>query len=137
MFVVDASVTMAWCFEDEATEATDAVLDRLRSERALVPAIWPLEVANVLLVAQRRGRVSEAQIGRFVRLLAQLPVDVDETGPDIASLVALGRTHALSSSDASYLLLAERAGLPLATLDEPLTRAATRAGVPLLIVPSA
>ncbi len=137
MFVVDASVTMAWCFEDEATEATDAVLDRLRSERALVPAIWPLEVANVLLVAQRSGRVSEAQIGRFVRLLAQLPVDVDETGPDIASLVALGRTHALSSYDASYLLLAERAGLPLATLDEPLTRAATRAGVPLLIAPSA
>ncbi len=137
MFVVDASVTMAWCFEDEATEATDAVLDRLRSERALVPEIWPLEVANVLLVAQRRGRVSEAQIGRFVRLLAQLPVDVDETGPDIASLVALGRTHALSSYDASYLLLAERAGLPLATLDERLTRAATRAGVPLLIAPSA
>lgn len=128
---------MAWCFEDEATEATEAVLDRLRSERALVPAIWPLEVANVLLVAQRRGRVSEAQIGRFVRLLAQLPIDVDETSTDVASLVALGRTHELSSYDASYLLLAERAGLMLATLDDRLTKAAAHAGVPLLIPPSA
>lgn len=137
MFVVDASVTMAWCFEDEATEATEAVLDRLRSERALVPAIWPLEVANVLLVAQRRDRVSEAQIGRFVRLLTQLPIDVDETDADIAGLVALGRTHQLSSYDASYLLLAERAGLPLATLDSRLTQAAARAGVPLMIPPSA
>ncbi len=137
MFVVDASVTMAWCFEDEATPATEAVLDRLRSERALVPAIWPLEVANVLLVAQRRGRVSEAQIGRFERLLTQLPIDVDETSTDIASLVALGRTHQLSSYDASYLLLAERAGLPLATLDDRLTQAAARAGVPLMIPPSA
>ena len=135
MFVVDASVTMAWCFEDEATEATDAVLDRLRSERALVPEIWPLEVANVLLVAQGRGRVNEAQIGRFVRLLTQLPIDVDETSADVASLVALGRTHELSSYDASYLLLAQRAGLPLATLDDRLAKAAARAGVPLVIPP--
>lgn len=135
MFVVDASVTMAWCFEDDATEATEAVLDRLRSERALVPAIWPVEVANVLLIVHRRGRVNEAQIGRFVRLLAQLPIDVDETSADVASLVALGRTHELSSYDASYLLLAERAGLPLATLDDRLAKAAARAGVPLVIPP--
>ena len=135
MFVVDANVTMAWCFEDEATEATEAVLDRLRSERALVPAIWPVEVANVLLIVHHRGRVNEAQIGRFVRLLAQLPIDVDETSADVASLVALGRTHELSSYDASYLLLAERAGLPLATLDDRLAKAAARAGVPLVIPP--
>lgn len=135
MFVVDANVTMAWCFEDEATEATEAVLDRLRSERVLVPAIWPLEVANVLLVAQRRSRVNEAQIGRFVHLLAQLPIDVDETSADVASPVALSRTHELSSYDASYLLLAERAGLPLATLDDRLAKAAARAGVPLVIPP--
>lgn len=126
---------MAWCFEDDATEATEAVLDRLRSERALVPAIWPVEVANVLLIVHRRGRVNEAQIGRFVRLLAQLPIDVDETSADVASLVALGRTHELSSYDASYLLLAERAGLPLATLDDRLAKAAARAGVPLVIPP--
>ena len=68
MFVVDANVTMAWCFEDEVTDDTEAVLDRLRSEQAIVPAIWPLEVANVLLVAERRGRISEAQINRFIRL---------------------------------------------------------------------
>lgn len=135
MFVIDASVAMAWCFEDEVTDATEAVLDRLRTERAIVPAVWPLEVANVLLVAERRGRISEAQINRFLRLIGQLPITVDDAGSDLAGVVALGRAHGLSSYDASYLLLAERAGLPLATLDARLGGAATQAGVPLLIVP--
>jgi predicted nucleic acid-binding protein len=70
MFVIDSSVAMAWCFEDEASDATDAVLDRLNEECAVVPAIWPLEVANVLLVAERRGRLSEAQASRFLELLS-------------------------------------------------------------------
>lgn len=135
MFVIDASVAMAWCFEDEVTDDTEAVLDRLRSEQAIVPAIWPLEVANVLLVAERRGRISEAQINRFIRLLGQLPIKLDDAGSDLAGVVATGRAHGLSSYDASYLLLAERAGLPLATLDARLGGAATQAGVPLLIAP--
>lgn len=135
MFVIDASVAMAWCFEDEVTDDTEAVLDRLRSEQAIVPAIWPLEVANVLLVAERRGRISEAQINRFIRLLGQLPIKLDDAGSDLAGVVATGRVHGLSSYDASYLLLAERAGLPLATLDARLGGAATQAGVPLLIAP--
>lgn len=135
MFVIDASVAMAWCFEDEVTDDTEAVLDRLRSEQAIVPAIWPLEVANVLLVAERRGRISEAQINRFIRLLGQLPIKRDDAGSDLAGVVATGRVHGLSSYDASYLLLAERAGLPLATLDARLGGAATQAGVPLLIAP--
>ncbi|HEY5230790.1 MAG TPA: type II toxin-antitoxin system VapC family toxin, partial [Galbitalea sp.] len=61
MFVIDTSLAMAWCFEDEATPPTEAVLDRLREDQAVVPAIWPLEIANVLLVAERRGRLTEAQ----------------------------------------------------------------------------
>ena len=64
--VIDASVTMAWCFEDEATPGADAALDLLRESRAVVPTIWSLEVANVLLGAQRRQRISEAQVTRFV-----------------------------------------------------------------------
>src|SRR6478752_1648562 len=101
---------MAWCFEDQATAATDAVLDRLNDDEAVVPAIWPLEVANVLLVAERRGRISEAQSSRFLELLAQLPIDVDDSPADMTAIVATGRRHTLSSYDASYLVLAERRG---------------------------
>jgi predicted nucleic acid-binding protein len=135
MVVIDTSIAMAWCFEDEATQATEAVLDRLRDDQAAVPAIWPLEVANVLLVAERRGRLSEAQASRFLELLAQLPINVDTSPTDMAGIVATGRRHTLSSSDASYLLLAERLGATLATLDKPLAKAARRAGVQLLVKP--
>ena len=132
MFVVDASIAMAWCFEDEATDATDALLDRLQGDRAVVPAIWPLEVANVLLVAERRRRLTEAQASRFLEILAQLPIDVDDSAVDAAAVVAAGRRHALTSYDASYLVLAERLGASLATLDRSLAKAARRAGVQLL-----
>jgi predicted nucleic acid-binding protein len=130
---MDASVAMAWCFEDEATEATDVVLDRLRDDKAAVPTIWPLEVANVLLVAERRDRLSEAQASRFLELLTQLPIEVDAAPHDLAGIVAAGRRHELSSYDASYLVLAERLGAPLATLDRRLAKAAERAGVELLV----
>jgi len=133
VFVVDASVTMAWCFADEVTPATEAVLDLFGGDGAVVPAIWPLEIANVLLVAERRGRLSEAQASRFLDLLQQLPIEVDEVPVDLAGVVATGRRHALSAYDASYLALAERTGAPLATLDRRLGEAAVRAGVPLLI----
>ncbi len=135
MFVLDTSVAMAWCFEDEATGATEAVLDRLSDEQAAVPSIWPLEVANVLLVGERRGRLSEAQASRFLELLTQLPIDVDGSATDMAGLVATGRRHTLSSYDASYLMLAERLGLALATLDRPLAKAARKSGVELLVKP--
>ena len=124
---------MAWCFEDEATEATDLMLDRFRDDEATVPAIWPLVVGNVLLVAERRGRLSEAQASRFLELLAQLPIDVDDAPHDLAGIVAAGRRHELSAYDASYLVLSERLGAPLATLDHQLAKAAERAGVELLV----
>lgn len=133
MFVIDASVAMTWCFEDEASRKADAVLDRLRDEEAVVPAIWPLEVANVLLVAERRGRLSEAKANRFLELLSQLPIDVDSSPTDVPGTVAAGRRHGLTSCDASYLVLAERLGASLATLDQPLAKAARSAGVQLVI----
>lgn len=129
--VVDASVTMAWCFEDEASPDADAVLDTLVHDTAVVPALWSIEVANVLIVAQRKGRLTEAQAVRFLDLLAQLPVDVDTSPPDRAALVEAGLRHGLSAYDASYLLLAERLGAPLATLDAPLSQACRDAGVTL------
>ena len=133
-FVVDASVTLAWCFEDEARPYAESVLDRLRGTQAMVPAIWPLEVANALLVAERRGRLAEAQTARLVELLASLPIDVDTEGLAHAwdTIVALGREHRLSAYDAGYLELAMRQGLPLATQDEGLKKVAGRAGIALV-----
>jgi predicted nucleic acid-binding protein len=135
VFVIDTSVTMAWCFEDEATAATDSVLDRFRDDAAAVPSIWPLEVANVLLAAERRRRLTEAQASRFLDLVRQLPIEIDDAPTDLAGVVAAGRRHELSSYDASYLVLAERLGAPLATLDRRLAEAAGRAGVQLLVAP--
>jgi predicted nucleic acid-binding protein len=131
--VVDASVAMAWCFTDEASAATDAVLGRLASEGGLVPDLWRLEVVNVLLAAERRSRISEAQASRFLGLLDELPISVDLAATDSVAVLATGRRHGLSAYDAAYLVLAERLGAPLATLDSALSAAALRAGVELLI----
>jgi predicted nucleic acid-binding protein len=76
-FVLDCSVTMAWVFPDEASESTDALRESLLTYRAVVPVLWPVEVANVLLVATRRGRVTENDWPRIRDDLAALPIDVD------------------------------------------------------------
>lgn len=131
--VIDTSVTMAWCFDDEATEHTDHVLDLLRQHEAVVPALWQLEVANVLLVAERRNRITEAQATRFLDLLTQLPIRVDPTPVDSGAVIAAGRRHGLSAYDASYLVLAERLAAPLATTDTALAAACRTAGVSLLL----
>ncbi len=134
MFVVDNSVVMAWCFEDEASTYTEGVLDRLQETQALVPAIWPLEVANVLLIAERHDRLKEAQSAHFAQLLQELPILIEEA--DVArilsAVLAVARAHRLSAYDAAYLELAARQGLPLATQDDRLRKAAGNAGVALL-----
>lgn len=127
--VIDASVTMAWCFEDEATDATDALLETVAGEGFLVPALWRAEVANVLLVAERRGRVTPAQRDRFLALLDQVPITVESTPPDSAALIWLAEKHGLSAYDAWYLWLAIRTGATLASLDASLVAAARSAGV--------
>jgi predicted nucleic acid-binding protein len=133
-FVLDCSITMAWCFADEADGYADAVLDLLPGAEALVPAIWPLEVANVLLVAERRKRINEAQLARLVELLRSLPVIVDRGTLDrvMGAVLPLAREHKLSAYDAAYLELAMREGIPLATRDDRLAEAAHRCGVPLV-----
>ncbi len=132
-FVLDASVTMGWCFEDEAGSETDAVLDRLTEDPAVVPSIWKLEVANVMLVAERGGRLTEFQAARFAELLAKLPINVDQALPAMTAVMSAGRRHGLSAYDAAYLVLAERDGIALASCDGKLQAAARAAGVPLLI----
>lgn len=134
MFVVDNSVVMAWCFEDEKNKYADRVLDRLLESEAIVPTIWPLEVVNVLLVAERRERLTPASSKYFLSILERLPIRIDlEDGlVRMAELLELGRTQELSSYDAAYLALAVNRGVPLATLDEKLKAAAENIGVLLL-----
>ena len=134
-FVVDNSVVMSWCFKDETNNYADTVLDRLTELVAVVPSIWPLEVVNVLLVAERQKRLSESDSIRFLTLLSQLPIFVEYERPEMMKeLLALARSNNLSSYDASYLDLAMRKGIPMATLDNKLIEAAKRIDVPILTV---
>lgn len=130
-FVLDASVALAWCFEDEADPAADALLRTLGPRTALVPGLWALEVTNVLIGAERRGRITPAETARFLRLLDELPIDVDAETPARAGRegLLLARAHGLSSYDAAYLELAVRRGVPLATRDRALAEAARSVGV--------
>ena len=134
MFVVDAAVTLAWCFADEASELADRVLDRLERDEALAPAIWPLEVANGLRTAERRGRLGLADVAHVRDLLAALPVQVENVARDAAlgELAELARQLDLTAYDAAYLALAARRGLALATVDDRLRRACELAGVELV-----
>ncbi len=127
-------MTMTWFFKDEATEHTDALLDRLRREEAVVPSLWPLALGNVMLIGERRGRVTQADMADFTVLLRGLPLVIDEEAPRRAwdQILTLARQHRLSVYDAAYLELALRRGLPLATLDTDLQAAARSLGVVLL-----
>jgi len=134
-FVVDNSVVMSWCFKDETSKYTDAVLDHLEQATAFVPAVWPLEVSNVLLVAERRKRLSQADSSRFILLLLELPIIVEQESSArmFSEILALAREYKLSSYDASYLDLAMRKGLPIATTDKNLLAAARRSNVSIVI----
>lgn len=131
MIVIDACVTMAWCFNDEATEKSESVLDTVRAEGAWVPALWRLEVANVLRQAERRSRISLSDSSRRLELLAALPVSVDtETNKHaFGAILNLARDCTLTVYDAAYLELAIRLGLPLASSDKMLLAAARKCGV--------
>lgn len=134
-FVVDASAALAWCFEDEATSWTDGILDRLRQgDRIVVPAHWPAEILNGLLVASRRKRIKTGQPALFWEELARLPIETEPALNAIQAKVvlALGEKHGLTVYDAAYLELAQRRQLSLATLDTDLRQAAQVEGVTLL-----
>jgi predicted nucleic acid-binding protein len=136
-FVLDASLAVAWCFEDETTAYTEVVFDRLTGgAEALVPPLWPYEVANSLAVAERRKRTTSAKAARFLGRLAKLPISIDSTagnqiGRAFDEVLELARQYRLSVYDAAYLELAVRLGLPLASLDHGLRKAAETAGVAL------
>ena len=133
-FVLDASLALTWCFKDEATPTRLALLQRLGSEHAAVPAIWPLEVANILASAERRKRIDPAGIGEFLALVESLDIRVDGDTADrgLREILDLARREGLTSYDAAYLDLAICEGLPLATGDRALAQAAERCGVTVL-----
>jgi predicted nucleic acid-binding protein len=133
-FVLDNSVALAWCFEDEQTPELMALLDRLVETGAVAPSLWPLEAQNGLLMAERRSRLDAARRAELARLVRDLPITLDgETAAQACTeTVALADRHGLSVYDASYLELAKRRGLPLATADRPLRAAAVASGAALL-----
>ena len=133
-FVVDCSVALTWLFANEATGKTAELLRRLAVETALVPASFYIEVANVIALAERKGRITAADAAVFIQSLHKLGIEQNADAPSRAftHLLPLCRVHSLTAYDAIYLDLAMREGLPLATLDEPLRKAARKSGVKLL-----
>lgn len=130
-FVLDCSVTMAWIFSDEASQATDRLRESLIADSAFVPSLWPVEVANVLLMATQRGRIARNEWHEIVDNLRALPIHIDPVSNDRVwgTAIELADTHRISVYDAVYLELALRLRLPIATLDKALAAAAQAAGV--------
>lgn len=131
-FVLDASVVMSWFFEDACDGYADAVLESLNALEAVAPAVWPLEVGNVLVVAERNRRSDMAASRRFLSVLASLPIRVEQESPSrmLKEILLLAREHKLTTYDASCLDLAMRLGLPMASQDAALCKAARRCGIP-------
>src|SRR5437867_2988509 len=127
-FVLDCSVTLCWYFRDEVNDYAEHVQDQLVRTQAIVPAIWPLEVANALLMGERRKRSTQAQATAWIQHLATMPISVEPltTAQAWGSVLAIARTCDTSAYDAAYLELAIRRGLPLATVDHKLKAAAAR-----------
>ncbi len=130
-FVLDASIAGCWAFGDESHAAAELALERIRTEEARVPSLWWFEVRNILIVNERRGRISEADTSLFLRELSRLWITIDGSFAE-APVMALARKHGLSVYDASYLELAQRASFPLASLDKSLIRAAHAENIKLL-----
>ncbi len=125
---LDASIVLSWCFFDEKSNASDAALNLVSAEGAetFVPSIWPYEVANALAVAERKKRIFQSDVSLFLELLKNLNIVIDEGGQSriFSAVLPIAREYHLSVYDASYLELALRRGLTLATLDNDLKKAA-------------
>ena len=133
-FVLDCSITMSWVFPDEATETTDRLRESMIEGRGYVPALWPVEVGNVLVIATRRGRITAVDCDRICAGLEALPIEIDPVSTSRAwgPALVLASKHRLSGYDATYLELAVRMQLPLATLDRALGAAGRAEGIDVL-----
>jgi predicted nucleic acid-binding protein len=130
-FVLDCSVVFAWFFADESDAYADAIADSLKVSAAVVPSLWPLEVANAIVIGERRNRCTQAQATEFLSRLATLPIAIDDQTARVAwsDALPIARSQKLSAYDAAYLELAIREGIPLATLDDRLRATAAVLGV--------
>jgi predicted nucleic acid-binding protein len=130
-FILDCSVTLAWYFKDEANAYASSVRRSLSRAGAVVPALWPLEVANILVLGERRRRSTEADASKWLRYLQMLPIRVDDETAARAwsDILHVARSYGLSAHDAAYLELAIRLGLPVASLDDKLKAATASAGL--------
>ena len=131
---MDTSLTLSWCFSDEATAYSRGILAALQTTYAVVPALWPFEVANALAVADRRQRITQEGIVEFLETLQRLPIQIErrEALWLWQAVLPLARKHRLSAYDAAYLELAKREKMQLATLDHDLQQAGRALGIPLL-----
>ncbi len=134
--VIDASVALAWCFPDEASDYADSVLLALEKQTVIVPAIWAVEITNALLVGERRKRIRQPEVRRFVDLMNGLSVveDGQPFADTVSNVLPLAREYNLSAYDAAYLDVAVRHEIPLATLDGALQKACTLAGIKIFRV---
>jgi predicted nucleic acid-binding protein len=134
--VVDASVALAWCFPDEASNYADSILLAVENRTVIVPAIWPIELTNALLVGERRKRILQPEVRRFVELLKGLNIaeEAQPVADAVSNIFPLAREYRLSAYDAAYLDVAVRHEIPLATLDRDLQKAALAAGVKIFKV---
>ncbi len=129
--VIDASVALAWCFPDEASEYAEAVLVTLDERTVMVPAIWSVEITNALVIGERRKRIRQPEMRRFGELLKALNIFEDRQpfADMLSNVLPLAREHKLSAYDAAYLDVAVRHATPLATLDKGLQEAARATGI--------
>ena len=134
-FVIDASATLPWCFDDEATPYTEGLLNRCAAgEEVMVASVWPLEITNTLLYAQRQGRVTAERVEQFLTQLLRFRIHIEPltTQQAVRDVRQVAHTYQLTAYDAAYLAVARRYSLPLATLDKALMTAARAAGVRLV-----
>ena len=130
-FVLDASICVVWALSDESHPLADATMAKLKTEYALVPALWWFEIRNVLTSSERRKRITVEGSQEFLEFLAGFPIR-EESERDENAILGFARKYQLSFYDAAYLELAHRYGIQLATLDSALRKAAEAAKVPLL-----
>jgi len=130
-FVLDASVAACWAFDDEDHPDARLALERLRTEEALVPALWWFELRNILIVSERRQRITPPDTAVFLGAVSRLGVREDRR-PVEDDILRLARVHRLSVYDAAYLEVAQREALALATLDHAMQMAALAEGIPLV-----
>lgn len=131
--VLDSSVALTWCFEDEHTSATLRLLNQIVETGAVAPSLWPLEILNGLAMAERRGRLDTIRRHQLAGFLRDLPINLDsETASQAWTATALlAERYRLTLYDAAYLELAQRLDLPLATLDQELCVAGSALGLTL------